>query len=55
MRPYTYTRFHTQVDIRASALDNQFVYTVDGKEAGYWRANILGEIVAWSWILDNRQ
>ena len=34
MQPYAYTRFHTQSDIRASTLDNQFVYILDGNEAG---------------------
>ena len=34
MQPYAYTRFHTQFDIRASTLDNQFIYILDGNEAG---------------------
>ena len=33
MQHYAYTRFHTQFDIRASTLDNQFVYILDGNEA----------------------
>ena len=32
-RPYAYTRFPA-FDIRTSALDNQFVYILDGNEAG---------------------
>ena len=39
----------TDFKYRPSALDNQFVYILDGIEA----AKIVGQIVTWSRILDH--
>ena len=51
--PHACTRFHT-IGIRAFVFDNQFVYILEGNEAGHRRANILEEIFKRSRILDNR-
>ena len=40
---HTYTRFHT-FDIRASTLDNQFVYILNGNEMGHWWTDFWGKL-----------